>query len=210
MKEHPTIRLSVDPEFIPYEFFDSDGKYKGIAADYQDLISEKTGLRFEVAPGLTWSEAYESAVERKLDALPCVSRTPQRERYFLFSDAYISFQRVMFVNKDNTGIKAFEDLNGKTVAVQRNSSHHSFLSDYSQIGLSLYTHVEDALRAVSDGTESAFVGNLATSNYLAKSHGITNLTVHPDQCAGASIPLFRRARRLAGTGRDPQQGAGRD
>lgn len=179
IKAHPTIRLGVDPEFIPFEFFDTDGTYKGIAADYQGLISKKTGLRFDVARGLTWSEAYEKAVERALDALPCVSKTPQRERYFLFSDAYISFQRVMFVSKDNTTIKSLEDLYGKTVAVQRNSSHHSFLSEYSQIGLSPYTHVEDALQAVANGTESVFVGNLATTNYLAKSSGITNLKYIP-------------------------------
>jgi ABC-type amino acid transport substrate-binding protein len=51
--EHPTIRLGVDPGFIPYEFFDSDGVYKGIAADYIDLIEKETGLKFEVAEGLT-------------------------------------------------------------------------------------------------------------------------------------------------------------
>ena len=179
IKDHPTIHLGVDPEFIPYEFFDSDGVYKGIAADYIDWISRGTGLKFEVASGLTWSEAYENAVERKLDVLPCVSKTQQRERYFLFSDAYISFQRVMFVNRDNTDIKSFEDLFGKTVAVQRNSSHHSFLSEYSQIKLSLYTDVEEALRAVADGREAVFVGNLATSNYLAKAQGITSLKYIP-------------------------------
>ena len=179
INDHPTIRLGVDPEFIPYEFFDTDGTYKGIAADYLKLISETTGLQFDVARGLTWSEAYERAVERTLDALPCVSKTLQRERYFLFSDAYISFQRVMFVGQDDMSIRSFEDLYGKNVAVQRNSSHHSFLSQYSQIGLSLYTYVEDALRAVSDGTESAFIGNLATSNYLAKLSGITNLKYIP-------------------------------
>jgi len=118
-------------------------------------------------------------VERQLDALPCVSKTPQRERYLLFSDAYLSFQRVVFVSQDNRSIKRFEDLFGKTVAVQRNSSHHSFLSDYDQINLSLYINVEDALRAVADGTEAAFVGNLATSNYLAKSNGITHLRYIP-------------------------------
>ena len=179
IQEHPVIHLGVDPEFIPYEFFDSDGVYKGIAADYLDLFSKKTGLQFEVAKGLTWSQAYEHAVERELDALPCVSKTPQREKYFLFSDPYISFQRVMFVNKDNQSIKSLEDLYGKIAAVQTNSSHHSFLRDFSQIGLSLYAHVEDALRAVSNGSETAFVGNLATSNYLAKSHGITNLMYIP-------------------------------
>lgn len=179
IQEHPTINLGIDPGFIPYEFFDSDGVYKGIAADYLSLIAEKTGLVFEIARGLTWSQAYEDAVERKLDALPCVSKTAQREKYFLFSDAYISFVRVIFVNKDNTSVNSFEDLFSKSVAVQRNSSHHSYLLDYPQIEPVLFTNVEDALRAVADGTQQAFIGNLATSNYLAKANGITNLRYIP-------------------------------
>lgn len=31
LKEHPVIRLGVDPEFMPFEFMDGDGEYKGIA-----------------------------------------------------------------------------------------------------------------------------------------------------------------------------------
>ena len=91
IKENPIIKLGADPKFIPYEFFDKDGVYKGIAADYIKLICEKTGLRMEVEKGNTWSEAYEKAVERKLDVLPCVSKTPEREKYFSFSDSYYSF-----------------------------------------------------------------------------------------------------------------------
>jgi signal transduction histidine kinase/CheY-like chemotaxis protein/HPt (histidine-containing phosphotransfer) domain-containing protein len=173
--EHPEIRLGVDPEFIPYEFIDSDGEYKGIAADYIDLICQKTGLKMTVAKDLIWSEAYEKAVERELDVLPCVSKTAEREKYFLFSDAYLTFQRVIFVNEDNKKITSLEDLYGKTVAVQTNSSHHSFLSSYDSITLSLYPTVDAALQAVSDGKEIAFVGNLTTSSYLLKSYGITNL-----------------------------------
>ena len=43
------IRLGVDPEFVPFEFIDENGEYKGIAADYLSLISEKTGLQFELS-----------------------------------------------------------------------------------------------------------------------------------------------------------------
>lgn len=175
IKEHPVIKVGVDPKFIPYEFFDSDGIYKGIAADYMELISEETGLTFEVAPDLTWTEAYEKAAEGELDILPCISKTPQREQFFLFSNSYITFQRVIFVNKNNTTIKTLDDLNGKTVAVQTNSSHHSYLSSNKNIKLSLYTDVGEALHAVSEERETAFVGNLATSSYLIKSSGITNL-----------------------------------
>ena len=173
--EHPEIRLGVDPKFIPYEFIDSDGVYKGIAAEYIKLISEQTGLKMTVAPDLTWSEAYEKAVTRELDALPCVAQTREREKYFIFSQPYYTFQRVIYVKEDNSSINSLDDLKNKSVAVQKDSSHHSFLLGYPEIQLHLYTNVEDALRAVASGEETAFIGNLATSNYLIKSYGFTDL-----------------------------------
>ncbi len=175
IKEHPIIHLGVDPTFVPYEFIDSDGVYKGIAADYIELIRQKTGLKMVVAGGLTWSEAYEKGVNKELDVLPCVSMTALRQQYFLFSDSYYSFQRAIFITKDNNTIESFNDLTNQSVAVQENSSHQGFLSQNRTIALSLYPTVEEALTAVSDGKETSFVGNFATSSYLIKSLGITNL-----------------------------------
>lgn len=175
IQTHPVIRLGIDPTFVPYEFIDVDGVYKGIAADYIALIRERTGLNMVVEQGLTWAEAYEKAVKGELDVLPCVGQTAEREKYFLFSEGYFAFQRAVFLNEDTKGINTFQDLYGKTVAVQMNSSHHSYMLDYPEIQLNLYPTVEQALGAVSNGLETAFVGNLATSSYLAKSIGITNL-----------------------------------
>lgn len=173
--EHPVIHLGVDPNFVPYEFIDSDNTYKGIAADYIDLICQRTGLAMSVTMNLTWAEAYTKAVEKELDVLPCVSKTKEREQYFLFSNSYYTFQRVIFINQNNKNIKTLDDLKGDRVAVQTNSSHHSYLMANDSLELSLYNSVEEALQAVSDGREIAFVGNLSTSIYLAKSLGITNL-----------------------------------
>ena len=179
IRAHPVIRLGVDPTFVPYEFIDTDGEYKGIAADYIALICEKTGLLMEVKKGLTWTEAYEKAVNGEIDVLPCVAQTAERERYFLFSDIYFSFQRAVFINEDIKDIKSFSDLSGQTVAVQLNSSHHSYMKQFTDIKLSVYPTVEAGLRAVSNGTEIAFIGNFATSSYLAKSLGISNLKYVP-------------------------------
>lgn len=175
IKENPTIHLGVDPEFVPYEFIDTDGQYKGIAADYIKLLSERTGLQFKVEPDKIWSEAYEMGVEKKVDVLPCISKTEERQHYFLFSDPYFSFQRVIIVQEDNNKIKSLENLKYMTVAVQENSSHHSYLKNIPEINLSLYPTVDEALIAVSKGYEKAFVGNLATAAYLIKSNGLTNL-----------------------------------
>ena len=175
MEDHPVIRLGIDPGFVPFEFIDDNGEYKGITADYLALISEKTGLQFEVIKGLTWPQAYDMALAGEVDALPAIGKTSEREEHFLFSEPYYYFKRVIVTQDTDTSISGMDDLDGMTVAVQRNSSHHSYLLSYPKINLSLYDSVEAALTAVATGTEKAFIGNLATTNYLIRSNGLTNL-----------------------------------
>jgi len=175
INNHPVIKLAIDPLFVPFEFIDTDGEYKGIAADYLSLVSEKTGLRFEIAKGLSWPEAYDLALSGDLDVLPAISKTEERERLFIFSEPYYYFKRVIVTRDTETVITGMEDLEGLTVAVQRNSSHHSYLLSYPGINLSLYDSVEAALTAVANGSERSYVGNLATANYLIRSTGLTNL-----------------------------------
>lgn len=175
IEEHPVIRIGVDPDFVPFEFIEDDGAYQGITADYLSLISEKTGIEFKVVAGLTWPEAYDMALSGDIDALPAIGKTDDREQSFLFSEPYYHFKRVIVTRDTDTEISDMADLAGLTVAVQRNSSHHSYLSSYPEINLSLYDSVEDALTAVATGSERAFVGNFATTNYLIRANGLTNL-----------------------------------
>jgi len=175
IKQHPVIYLGIDTEFMPYEFIDTDGKYKGIAADYVELLSQRTGIEMTTKLGETWAETYEMAVEKNIDVLPCVAKTTERQQYFLFSEPYYAVQRVIVVQDSNKSIRGMDDLKYKTVAVQKNSSHHSYLKGISEINLSFYTTPLEALVAVSKGYETAFVGYLATSAYLVKSNGLVNL-----------------------------------
>lgn len=175
MEKNSVIRLGVDPNFVPFEFIDKDDVYKGITADYLSLISKKTGLEFEVVKGITWQEAYTMALSSSVDVLPAISKTENRELHFLFSQPYYYFKRVIVTRDTETAISGIEDLDKSSVAVQKNSSHHSYLLSYPNINLNLYDSVESALTAVANGTEKAFVGNLATTNYLIGSNGISNL-----------------------------------
>lgn len=45
IKNHPVIRLGIDPKFVPFEFIEENGDHTGIAADYLSLISERTDLQ---------------------------------------------------------------------------------------------------------------------------------------------------------------------
>jgi signal transduction histidine kinase/DNA-binding response OmpR family regulator len=174
IESHPVITYGVDPAFVPFEFIDSNGNYDGLASDYIDIISKRTGLNLVLVEDLTWSESYEKAVEGEINILPCISNIGNRSKYFLFSDAYYQFQRVIITQKDSS-IKNFKDLYGHTVAIQSNSSHHSYLENFKEIKPSFYETASDAITAVAEGHEKAFVGNLATSSYIITKSGYSDL-----------------------------------
>src|SRR5690606_1398335 len=75
LKEHPVIRVGVDPEFHPFEFIDEEGVHRGIAADYLALIGPRLGVTFRVQPDLEWREVVQRAESGEIDLLPSVGRT---------------------------------------------------------------------------------------------------------------------------------------
>ena len=181
ISSHPFIRIGIDPQFVPFEFIDERGNHMGISSDIVALLEQKTGLTFSFMPGLSWVETIEMAERGELDVLPAVGLTFERSQYLTFLPAYISFQRAIVVRKSNTSINGFEDLSGRQVAVQEHSSHQGFLEDYPNIGMRTYETVEAALLSVNRGEEVAFLGNEATSSYISRTMGLTELRFIPIQ-----------------------------
>jgi signal transduction histidine kinase/CheY-like chemotaxis protein/HPt (histidine-containing phosphotransfer) domain-containing protein len=179
LEEHQTVQLGIDPKFVPFEYLNDEGIHSGIAADLLSLISERTGLSFEYDPTLNWTETTRKAEEGSIDVLSAVGYTKERSAYLTYLPAYIHFQRAIIIQKSNTSVTSFSDLEGRQVAVQRGSSHEGFLTSYPSITPRFYDTVEEALLAVNRGEEVAFVGNEATSAYLSRSLGLTELTIIP-------------------------------
>lgn len=179
IKDHESIRIGIDPKFVPFEFLSANGQYTGIASDFLKLISEMSGLRFVNDPSLNWVQSVQRARDRELDMLPTVGFTEARAQYMTYTDAYLHFQRAIVIKKSNASLKTFSDLQGRQVAVQKDSSHEGFLSAYPAISMRFYNTVEEALLAVQNGEEVAFIGNEATSAYLARILGLTELQFIP-------------------------------
>ena len=175
LDNHYRVLLGVDPEFVPFEFIDVDGSYRGMCADFVELISERTGIRMDIAPNLSWNEAVEQAKIRKIDVLPCVGMTEKRKEFLTYSDPHQTFFRV-FVTKEGSSIgNRVDDLQGHKVAVQKNSSHHGFLQDNTDIDPVLYDTAEEAIVSVAHGINDVFVGNENMTGYTINRKGIVSL-----------------------------------
>jgi len=174
IREHPRIRFSVDPEFAPFEFLSQEGDYRGMAADFLNLVSQKTGLKFELVKHNAWSESMQAVKDRKIDLLPCIGYSEERSQFLTYSEPYLKFARAVVTRMDSP-ITSLSDLDKMQIAVQIDSSHHAFLHENTTLQPQLYKTFGECLLAVSRGEVDAAVGNLAATTYLTQNMALTNL-----------------------------------
>lgn len=60
LKEHPVIKVAIDPDFAPYEFYKKNNQAQGIAMDYLEYIEYQYGIAFEVTEFTNWTNSLDS------------------------------------------------------------------------------------------------------------------------------------------------------
>ena len=176
IKDHPSIRLGVDPEYAPFEYIEGKA-YKGMASDYVKLLNQRLKLNMQVSENLNWDQVISSAKSKTLDVLPVVSITPERSQFLSFTEPYLNFHRVIVTRIDMPFISSLSDLENKKIAAQKNTSHYEFLIDNSDLKPTLYDDLQQSLMAVSSGKADAYIGNVAAATYWIRKLNLTNLKI---------------------------------
>jgi PAS domain S-box-containing protein len=175
IKDHKTVRVMAGT-WAPFHFVEN-GKPQGMALDFVTRVLGRVGLEPEFVP-IKWHDALDNiSRSEKIDLLPTIARSPEREKLVNITQDYLSFPRVIFARKgDDFG--SLDDLHAKTVAVEKNFITHKLLQkDHPEISLMAVDTTREALEAVSFGQADAFVSNLAVGSYLIDKLGLANLKV---------------------------------
>lgn len=177
IKANPVITLGSDYRWAPFDFTNQQGEHDGLSADFIKLITERTGLKINIDSDI-WSNVMMRMKQGKLDGLACAVKTAPRAQYLNFSSPYLHIPTAILVKKDNIDIHSIDDLFDKTVATNKGSYMHDWLSEqYPEIKLHLTTSNEVSMEAVSYGKADAYIGNLAVANYIIRNKLLTNLKV---------------------------------
>lgn len=178
LEYHRKVRLGIDPNWPPFEFFDQQGNYAGMASDYVAIMAKKLGIAMAPVPGLTWDQAISQAKAGKVDVFPCISQTPERSKFLNFSKPYLTFPMVIVTTIDAPFVAGLNGLQGKSVAVgQGYSSHELLAKNHPGLKLKPVSDIKGGLRLVSQGKFEAFVGNLGAITYHMRELGLTNLKI---------------------------------
>lgn len=113
--------VGFDDTFAPMGFKDDNGEIVGFDIDLAKEIGEITGFEFEFQ-NIDWDLKETELENGNIDLIwNGYSITSERQEKVLFSDPYMENSQIIIVLSES-GIKTKDELVGKTVSVQKNSS----------------------------------------------------------------------------------------
>ncbi len=127
-----TLIVGFDAEFPPYGYQDDNGEYVGFDLDLAAEVCERNGWELVKQP-INWDSKDMELDAETIDCIWNGFTMTGREEQYTWTCAYIDNSQV-FVVKADSGIASQDDLAGKNVGVQADSSALAALEDTEEGG----------------------------------------------------------------------------
>ena len=118
--DESTFIVGFDAEFPPYGYKDDSGNYTGFDLDLAKEVCERNNWTFKAQP-IDWDAKDAELDSGSIDCIWNGFTIDGRENDYLWSDPYFDNKQV-FIVKNGSGISSIDDLSGKTVETQKDSS----------------------------------------------------------------------------------------
>ena len=118
--DEDTFIVGFDAEFPPYGYKDDSGNYVGFDLDLAKEVCERNNWTFKAQP-IDWDAKDAELDSGSIDCIWNGFTINGRENDYSWSEPYIDNKQVIVVKSDS-GIKSLDDLAGKTVETQKDSS----------------------------------------------------------------------------------------
>ena len=115
-----TFVVGFDAEFPPYGYKDDNGSYTGFDLELAEEVCHRNNWTFKAQP-INWDAKDAELDSGSIDCIWNGFTIDGRENDYLWSEPYFDNKQV-FVVKTNSNINSLDDLSGKTVETQKDSS----------------------------------------------------------------------------------------
>lgn len=173
--ERTTFTVGFDAEFPPYGYMDENGDYTGFDLDLAAEVCARRGWELVKQP-IDWDSKDMELSSGSIDCIWNGFTMNGREDAYTFSVPYVDNSQV-FVVKADTGITSFDDLSGKIVGVQKDSSALAALEgDAAELTatfaeLNQYADYNTGFMDLEAGAIDALAVDIGVADYQLESRG---------------------------------------
>lgn len=168
-----TLVVGFDASFPPYGFKDDNGEYVGFDLDLAQEVCDRNNWKLVKQP-IDWDSKDMELNSGTIDCIWNGFTMNGREDDYTWSEPYIDNKQVVVVRSDS-GISSFDDLKGKLVEVQADSSALAALEgDQKDLadtfaGLNQVAEYNTAFMDLESGACDAIAMDIGVANYQINS-----------------------------------------
>lgn len=171
------ITLCVDPDWMPYEKIEK-GEHVGISADYYKYFEQRIGVKFKLIETKNWAESLDKAKAGECELLSLLASTPEREKYWNFTQPYISTPLVLVTTIDKPFVNNIEAVLDKTMGVGDGYAYAEILRlRYPNIDLVDHKTLDQGLEQVVSGELYGYLDSLVTIGYRLQHNYVGQLKI---------------------------------
>lgn len=161
----------------PFNYWDmKTGTNQGICVEYLRWISQKTGIHFEYpAMWMPLKHILPALENKQLDLSPSLQKTPEREKYLVYSNSLFK-ENFGFFGPQNNNKEFSIDANVRISCEDGSRTHKYLAKNYPDIKIIPAFTEEDGLRKVNNGEADYHAGSFSVCTYLINTYyGLDNL-----------------------------------
>ena len=178
------IRMCVDPDWMPYEKVNSQGRYEGIVADYMNLFSKKIGIPMRLLKTENYSESRQKLAQGACDIIAADVATESTKEEFLTTKPYHIAPRAFAVHIDRPIIRDFNEIADEKIGVQVDSPAMTLLPKLYPVTRPIpIANTDVGLQKVATKEIDAFVNILGVVSYSIQKQAMTSVKI------GGVIPM---------------------
>ncbi|WP_213948107.1 transporter substrate-binding domain-containing protein [Luteibacter sp. dw_328] len=174
----PPLRLGVDPSYAPFSLITGQGEAEGLSLDYVREIAAELGIRITQVPSENWAGTVDRVKKGEVDLVAAIN--PQSATFPILeaSVPYLDFPIMIVTREGAPTIAGRDDLAGKRViANMTREPIRRLLGRIPGVQAIPVDTEAEGLRRLAAGEGDAFVGNLASVDYLIRENFLGQLKV---------------------------------
>jgi ABC-type amino acid transport substrate-binding protein len=113
-----TLQSASELDYPPFAVVKPDGTADGFSVDLLKAVAKTIDYKLNISVG-PWNEIKKQLAEGKLDVLPLVAHTKEREKIYDFTVPYLQMHGTIFVRKGDKSISTEKDFMDKGVMVMK-------------------------------------------------------------------------------------------
>ena len=191
LDKNKSISFTGDPNWLPFEAFDSYGNYIGIVADHLEYIENSINIKFDKKVSKSWANAISMANAGEADIISGDANDKILNQKFKPIDTYI-INPIMIITRHKDGyIENLNEIKDKKIAIIKDYGYTAdVFKRYPDIDFIEVDNIQDGLLGIENKKYDAMLASLALASYTIAHMNLDSVSIVGKTDIVMNVTLF--------------------